>query len=189
MERPANIYGSYGRVINDELKPGLIQVLRSCFLDKFVDHMRRGIEVKKAIWFFRREEDIADVNDYLCSELPELAQDPSSCPWVVNFSSVGPATAKSISSRQGDISLYITTAVMIMGIDLSDIQIIGMARPFSMLHSLVQACGRGGRKTEMRGRQRVVFYLLFNNSDIAENSDISLAVRNFCLTGECLKKV
>ena len=151
--------------------------------------MRRGIAVKKAIWFFKWEEDIADTNDYLCNELPDLAQDPSSCPWVVNFSSVGPATAKSISSRKGDISLYLTTAVMIMGIDLLDIQIIGMVRPFSMLHNLVQACGRGGRKTEMTGRQRVVFYLLFNNSDIAENSDISLAVRNFCLTAECLKKM
>ena len=38
------------------------------------------------------------------------------------------------------------------------------------------------------GRKRVVFYLLFNKSDIAENVDISPAVRNFCLTETCLKK-
>ena len=187
VERPPNIYSSYGRTVDGELKPGLIQVLKACFLDKYVDQTRRGIAVKKAIWFFKKEEDIADVNDFLCNELPEVSSDPSSCPWVINFSAVGPATAKSIASRKGEITLYLTTAVMMMGLDLEDIKIIGMIRPFSTMHSLVQACGRGGRKTEVIGRQRVVFYLLFNKSDISENVDISPAVRNFCLTSDCLK--
>ena len=153
-----------------------------------MDHLRKGIPVKKAILFFKKEEDIADINDFLCEELPELARDPSTCPWVVNFSSVGPATAKSIREREGEISLYLSTAVMMMGVDLKDIQIIGMVRPFSMLHSLVQAVGRGGRKTEELGKQRVVFFFLYNRSDIADNMDVSTEVKNFCLTKKCLKK-
>ena len=169
-------------------RPGLTQVLRSTFLDKYIHHLRTGVPVKKSIWFFKREEDIADINDFLCEELEEFSRDPETCPWVVNFSSVGPATALSIRNREGQISLYLTTAVMLMGLDLHDIQIIGMVRPFAKLHSLVQACGRGGRRMDDQGRQKVVFYLLFNKSDIGENIDISSEVRNFCLTEDCLKK-
>ena len=111
--------------------------------------------------FFKKEDDIADVNDYLCEALPDVSSDPSSCPWVVNFSGVGPVTTKSISNRKADISLYLTTAVMLMGLDLDDIEIIGMVRPFSSLHSIIQACGRGGRRS-MEGRKKVAFFLLFN---------------------------
>ena len=156
------MYSTYGRTVGEDFKPGLIEVLRASYLDKFVDKIRRGEAVKRAVWFFKREEDIADINDFLCDVLPEHGSDPSSCPWVVNFSGVGPATAKSIRERGEEISLYLTTSVMLMGINLANVQVIGMVRPFSMVHSLVQACGRGGRKTEDVGRQKVVFYLLFN---------------------------
>ena len=165
LERPANVQGSYGKTVaSGEMKPGLIQVLRSCYLDRFVRDTREGIPVKKAVWFFRKEEDIADVNDYLCEVLPEWGRNPAKCPWVVNFSAVGQATAKSIRERTGEITLYLTTAVMIMGVNLENIQIVGMVRPFSMPHSLVQAAGRGGRKMVEIGRQRVVFYLLYNKA-------------------------
>ena len=187
VERPPNINGTYGRTVDGVLKPGLLQIMRILSLDKYVEETRLGIPTKKTIWFFRKEEDIADINDFLCEQLPELAGDPGTCPWVVNFSGIGSATAKSIRDRK-DITLYLTTAVMMMGIDLDKVEIVGMVRPFSMLHNLVQACGRGGRKTERMGRQRVVFYLLFNRNDIGENVDISPAVREFCLTTECLKK-
>ena len=69
-------------------------------------------------------------------------------------------TTNSISERKGVISLYLTTAVMLMGLDLDDIELIGMIRPFSSLHSFVQASGRAGRsKNEKR---KVAFFLLFN---------------------------
>jgi hypothetical protein len=163
-------------------------VLRSTFLDKFVEQIRSGSAVKKAVWFFKKEEDIADTNDYLCECLPEFAEDPATCPWVINFSSVGPATALSIRNREGEISLYLTTSVMLLGINLQEIQIVGMVRPFGTIHSIVQACGRGGRRMGEEERQQVVFFLLFNKSDISESVDISPAVRNLCLTQKCLKK-
>ena len=107
---------------------------------------------------------------------------------MVNFSSIGPATALSIRNREAEINLYLTPAVMLMSINLKDIQIVGMVRPFGTIHSIVQACGRGGRLTGGKGKQQVVFFLLFNASDIAENVDISPAVRNLCLTKQCLKR-
>lgn len=188
IERPANIYGSYGKTVNGVLKQGLVHVMGPAYLDKYVENTRKGIPVKKAIWFFKKEEDIADINDYLCECLPDQAADPSKCPWVVNFSSVGPATALSIRSRENEITLYLSTAVMLMGIDLTDIQVIGMVRPFGTIHSIVQACGRGGRNMGENKRQKVTFFLLFNRSDIAENVDVSPSVRHLCLTDSCLKK-
>ena len=110
--------------------------------------------------FCKKEDDLADLNDFLCDALPDLASDPSSCPWVVNFSGVGPATAQSIRDRKGEISLYLTTPVMLMGINCPDIQVVIMVRPFSQLHCMVQACGRGGRKMVEAGRKKVVFILL-----------------------------
>ena len=112
----------------------------------------------------------------------------STCPWAVNFSSVGSATALSIRNRQKEITLYLSTAVMLMGIDLADIQIVGMVRPFGTIHSIVQACGRGGRNTGEDVRQKVVFYLVYNKSDIGENTDVTPSLRNLCLTEKCLKK-
>ena len=59
-----------------------------------------------------------------------------------------------------------------MGLDCPNIDLVIMVRPYSMIHSLVQACGRGGRKMMDNFRRRVVFMLLFNNSDISENDGV-----------------
>ena len=189
MERPPSIYGSIGKEVGGQQKPGLVQALQVVFLDKYVECLKNKSQVKSTIMIFNKEDDIADANYFLCDLLPEQAKDPSTCPWVVNHSSIGLATAQSIRSRGGEISLYLSTAVMLMGIDLKDIEVVVMVRPFSMLHSMVQACGRGGRKMIDKFRKRVIFYLLFNNSDIGANMDVSPAVRDFCLTDSCLKKM
>lgn len=181
------MYGSYGKEFNGVQKGGLVQSLQDIFLNKYVACYKNREPVKKAIFMFKSEEDLADVNDFLCEMLPDLAADPASCPWVMNHSSIGPATAASIRDRSEDITLFLSTAVMLMGIDCSDIDLVVMVRPFSMLHSMVQACGRGGRKRLDQFRRRVVFYLLYNNSDIGANIDVSEEVRNFCRTPGCLK--
>ena len=57
-----------------------------------------------------------------------------------------------------------------------------------MLHSIIQAAGRGGRNLGTEWRENVLFYLLYNNSDISENvPGMSQAMRDFCLTSKCLK--
>ena len=91
---------------------------------------------------------------------------------MVNFSGIGPMTTKSIGDRRGEISLYLTTAVMLMGLDLDDIEIVGMIRPFSSLHSVVQACGRAGRSKN--GRKKVAFFLLFNKYDFKLYNNLDL---------------
>ena len=78
--------------------------------------------------------------------------------------------------------------MMLLGLDLSDIDIVGMVRPLNMCHYIVQAAGRGGRNMGNGQRRKVLFYLLFNKSDIAMNvPGLSSEVREFCETKMCLK--
>ena len=67
IKRPANIHGSFGSENSaGEFQPGLIDTLNKIFLDRYVWDMKCGVTVKKSIWFFRHEDDIADVYDELC---------------------------------------------------------------------------------------------------------------------------
>ena len=147
-----------------------------------------GETVKKSIWICRNEDDICDLYDGLCEKLPDLASQPLKCPFVMNHSGVGPITAESIRNRRSEINLYITTSVMLLGLDFSDIDIIGMIRPLNHCHYLVQAAGRGGRNMGNGLRRKVVFFLLYNRSDISSNvPGLSDGMREFCETDRCLK--
>ena len=44
-----------------------------------------------------------------------------------------------------------------------------MIRPLNHCHYVLQAAGRGGRNMGNGMRKKVVFYLLYNNSDIGAN--------------------
>ena len=172
----------------EEAKPGLIQLLNRLVLDEYVASIKSGENPKKTIIFFRREDDLPDVYDELCERLPGFAANPETIPWVLNHSGIGPVTAESIRQRRKSISLYLTTSVMLLGLDFDDIDVVVMVRPFNFCHYLVQAAGRGGRKMENGVRKRVLFYLLYNNHDISRNvPGLSQAVREFCQTDSCLK--
>ena len=61
VKRPANIYGGFGlENAAGDLQPGLVQTMDRLFLDIYVEKVKRGEEVKKSIWVFRKEDDIAD---------------------------------------------------------------------------------------------------------------------------------
>ena len=92
------------------------------FLDYYVEKIRKGESVKKSIWLFRNENDIADIYDALCERLPGQSEDPLRCPFVMNHR--GPITAESYRQRRGEISLYLSTSVMLLGLDFSDVAII-----------------------------------------------------------------
>ena len=82
-----------------------------------------------------------------------------------------------------------STSVMLLGLDLEDVDIIGMIRPFNHCHDLLQAAGRGRRKLGNLGKRRkVVFYVLFNQSDISNAvPGLTEEVKEFCETDGCLK--
>ena len=189
VERPANLHGSFGSEnAAGEFQPGLLDVMNRLFLDNYVEKIKNGEPVKKSIWLFRKEDDIADVYDELCERLPKQSENPLTCPFVMNHSNIGPITSESYRQRRGEISLYLSTSVMLLGLDFSDVDIIGMVRPFNMLHYVVQAAGRGGRNMGNGNRRRVLFYLLWNKNDIGNNvPGLSTEMRDFCETKNCLK--
>ena len=115
IQRPANIYGTFGMEKNDVIHPGLIDSLKDIVLDEYVHCVTNGIPFKKTILFGRKLEDLLDIHDYLCNKCPELAANPNTCPFVLYHASTGPITTKSFQERQDQISLYLTS-VMLMGL-------------------------------------------------------------------------
>ena len=189
IERPPTIRGVSGtEEYGGKLKPGLIQLLKRVFFDKYAENIKLGLPVKKSLWLCRNASDVADLYNELCEMLPDQAANPSTCPYVMNHSAIGPITAKTIHSRS-DISLFLSTLVMLLGLDLDDIDIIVMFRPFNHCHDILQAAGRGGRKLQIDGKRRkVVFSLCYNKSDISNTvPGMSESVKEFCETKQCLK--
>ena len=189
VQRPPNIYGSFGSESMDgTVKPGLVHLMNRLFFDKYVEQVKNGEPVKKSIWICRNEDDICDLYDALCERLPDQAADPLTCPFVMNHSGIGPITAESIRQRREEINLYLTTSVMLLGLDFRDVDIVGMIRPLNMCHYVVQAAGRGGRNMGNGQRRQVLFYLIYNRNDIGSNvPGLSDEMRVFCETERCLK--
>ena len=109
------------------------------------------------------------VFNFLREALPDY-KTASESPFVQLSSSDAPLTEKTINERQ-DISLFISTSKMLMGVSVPGISVIIFLRPLNMLHYILQGGGRGGRRTGCNDglRQKVVVYILWNKSDIANN--------------------
>ena len=75
MERPANIYGSYGENVEGIEKPGIVHLLKKIYWDKYVECIKKKLPVKHALLLFKKEDDIADINYYLWEVLPYSAEE------------------------------------------------------------------------------------------------------------------
>ena len=79
---------------------------------------------------------------------------------------------------------------MLCGVDLPKVDIILISRPFSLISSILQAAGRGGRLQMDGSRRKVLVYLLYNATYIRVNAKhIGKDVRSFCREGSCLKLI
>ena len=121
------------------------------------------------IFYFRMDLQLLSVFNFLREALPEY-KTASDSPFVQLSSSVAPLTEKTINERE-DIKLFITTSKMLMGVSVPEIAVIIFLRPFNMLHYILQGGGRGGRRTGSNDglRQKVIVYILWNKSDVANN--------------------
>ena len=121
----------------------------------------------------------------------DIAKSPNTCPWVANSSASGKITAEMIRARacdeQSPIHLYITTSVMLFGLNIKNVSIVILLSPFNSLNSFLQAGGRAGRRQGDGYRNRSVVYSLFNGTDIRRNSQMEDSVRDF-FSGECCLK-
>ena len=172
-----------------------MDVLWKIYLKIFVESLLSGTTPKKAIIYVKKLEHLADINEFLLEKLGHLdiVRDPDRVPWVINWTNAGNVTIQKIRERSsrpdGGIYLYITTTVMLLGLNLKDIEIVILFSPFNNLNSLVQAAGRAGRRGDDGLRCKSVLYALYNHSEIRTNlPNFDNNVREFYKSNKCLKK-
>ena len=117
----------------------------------------------------RSDNQVIEIFNYLREALPWF-KNASDAPFVQVSSSLAPITEAKIQERK-DIGLYISTTKMLMGVNVPGISLVIFLRPLNMLHYIAQGAGRGGRRIGDNSglRNKVVAYLLWNNSDISAN--------------------
>ena len=196
LKKPPSSYGFYGKncYTLTPQKVGSLHVLWRLYLKQFVRDIKDGKLPKRAIIYVKRMEDLIELDDFLTSELGHLdiVRDKKMCPWVTNYSDIGPVTANDIRERtaqeKSSIYLYISTSVMLFGLNIKDISIIIMFSPFNSLNSILQAGGRAGRRQASGERKKCVIYTLYNGTDLRKNSNVESSVREFCQERGCLKE-
>ena len=138
VKRPPNICDPEGRLDKSgKFKPGLIQLLDRILLKRYFENVRNGLPVKKALVFFRTEKHMLEVFEYVKEQLPGY-NDMSEIPFVMNHGGLGSATTKNIVSRKNQISLFLATSKMLMGIDIEQLSVIVFVRVMNMVHYLLQ---------------------------------------------------
>ena len=77
-----------------------------------------------------------EIFNFLKESWPQF-ESAADCPFVMRSSSVAPITQACIDERT-DISLYIATCKMLMGINITGISVVIFLRPLNMLHYILQ---------------------------------------------------
>ena len=196
LKKPPVTYGFYGKnsYSFSPKQTGSVHALYKIYLKRFISDIKNNRNPKRAILFVKQTQDLADIEDFLSAQLKDVAitRNPNTCPWVCNSSSTGPITAQKIRERtnqeDSSIYLYITTSVMLFGLNIKDLSIVIMFSPFNSLNSFLQAGGRAGRRQGDGKRKKSVVYLLYNGTDVRKNSPMEGSVRAFCEENTCLKQ-
>ena len=169
VQRPPSVNGF--SPIDDSDNITTLSLICRLVLDSYVSDVMSQRTPKVVMIFAQSYAELNAINRYLCLKL-EHHLGGKSKPWAINHSEIGVWRKKELFEKitSGEISLIITTSVMLCGIDLSRVDIVVIIRPFGHLSSFMQAGGRGGRN-QLNGMKRLVaVYLLFNNTDIRENA-------------------
>ena len=195
LKKPPSVSGFYGAncFSFSPQKIGSLHLLMRIYLKKFVEDVKDNRKPKRAVLFVNKLEDLIDIDEFLTSELSHLTlvTDRETCPWVTNYSSIGPHTAEKIRERtqneDSNIYLYITTSVMLFGLDIKNVDIVIMFSPFNSLNSFLQAAGRAGRRQGDGRRRKSLIYCLYNGTDIRKGTPMEQEVKDICKSATCLK--
>ena len=196
LRSPPPISGFYGPETQDSptTKIGLVHLLWRIYLKYFVTEIKANRTPKRAIIYVKKMNDLVDLDEFLTMELEHLdvVRNPNTCPWVVSSSASGRITTEKIRERAGEedssIHLFITTSVMLFGLNLKDVSMVILLSPFHSLNSILQAGGRAGRRQGNGRRTKSVIYTLYNGTDLRPNTPIEKSVREFCTSTSCLKQ-
>jgi hypothetical protein len=189
IRRPSNNFGLEGTMTKSGFRnPGLLDLLDRVYLRQFLEDLRLGREPKKAIIFCRGNGVLGAIYSHLMYVTQHQYKDCRDSPFVMNHSCLLPPTEKVLAERVSEISLYLSSNKMLLGIDLPRIDIVIFLRPYNQLAALVQGGGRGGRRMENGLRSRVQVYQLYNSQDFTtQNKLMSLDMKRICQSQECTR--
>ena len=191
IRRPSNNFGLEGTVKKNGVRnPGLLDLLERVYLRQFVEDLKMSREPKKAIIFCRGNGVLGAIYSHLMSLTLNKYKDCRDSPFVMNHSCLLPPTEKVLAKRVADISLYLSSNKMLLGIDLPKIDLVIFLRPYNQVAALVQGGGRGGRRMENGKRRRVQVYQLFNSQDFTtQNKLMSPDMKRICQSKECTRNL
>ena len=170
------------------MQPGLIDLLTRVYLQFYLKDLELGLKPKKCIIFCRGNSVMGDIYSRLMELTGYKYHDCRDTPFIMNHSSLLPPTEKVIAERSSEISLYISSNKMLMGIDLAEIDMIIFLRPYNQLSALLQGAGRGGRRLGNGKRRRVQVYQFYNSQDFSDKK-MSGSMKAVCLSSECTRKL
>lgn len=154
-----------------------------------MEDLEQGVQPKKCIIFCRGNGVLGEIHSRIMELTKFRFKDCKDAPFVMNHASLLPVTEKVLAERASEISLYLSSNKMLLGIDLDKIDVVIFIRPYNQLAALVQGGGRGGRRNANGKRSTVQVYQLFNSQDLtSRNKLMSPAMRNICFSTECTRK-
>ena len=166
-------------------------ILCRIVLDSYIDDILADRKPKVVMIFVQSFKELNAINRLLLLKLEDHLQGKAK-PWAINHSDLGSRTKSELFRRmeEGEISLFITTSVMLCGVDLPCVDIIVILRPFGHLGSCVQAGGRGGRIRSDGMKSLVAVYMLFNATDIRNSAQfVTPPVRAFFRKDTCTRQM
>ena len=183
VRRPSNNYGLDGIVTQQGIrKPGLMDLLSRIYIDQYIEDLKNNVDPKRCIIFSRGNGTLGQIYGRLMERTGYKYKDCRDSPFVMNHSNLLPPTEQVLERRAADISLYLSSNKMLLGIDLERIDVVIFLRPYNQIAALVQGGGRGGRRTESGQRRCVQVYQLFNSQDLGSNiQGMSPKMKELCL--------
>ena len=155
-----------------------------------MEDLAKNVSPKKCIIFCRGNAVLGEIYCRLMELTNFRYKDCRDAPFVMNHSSFLATTEKVLKERASEISLYLSSNKMLLGIDLDQIDLVIFLRPYNQPAALIQGGGRGGRKKAGGKRTTVQVYQFFNSQDLTtKNKMMSSAMKNICLSNECTRSL
>jgi late competence protein required for DNA uptake (superfamily II DNA/RNA helicase) len=145
--------------------------------------MAAGRKPKKCLIFFRGMRQMVAVHSHLRRLTGQCSA--KTADFVMVHSDLTPPTERVIVSRMKDITVFLATTRMLLGLDLAEMDMVIFAQPFDDVAALLQGGGRGGRKRVGGTRSTVQLYQLYNGEDLTKrNKKMTIEMRSLCRAGE-----
>ena len=189
VRRPSNNFGLDGTTTEKGVEnPGLMDLLQRVFLKQYLDDLNNKREPKRCIIFCRGNGVLGAIYSRLMELTNYRYRDCRDSPFIMNHSSLLPPTEKVLAERSSEISLYLSSNKMLLGIDLAKVDVIIFLRPYNQIAALVQGGGRGGRRMEDGKRRRVQVYQFYNSQDFtSQNKLMSAEMKMICQSPDCTR--